>query len=147
MNTIRKTIAFLALASTLVAFNANASERVDPRAEAARQYTVNAYISALSSGDVSDVEKLFDNNVKFDIKGNQKQFSFGKKEMIDFMKTTKNVVQQDCKTSFDWIETDASDVAVAKITQNYPEFTRTNYVTMVFNGNDWKITHVQTLFN
>jgi len=147
MNTIRKTIALFALATTLVAFHANASSPIDPRSDAARQYTLNAYVNALSSGDVSGIDNLFDADVKFDIKGDKKQFSFGKKEMIEFMKTTKNVVQQDCKTTFDWIDNNGSDVAVAKITQKYPEFTRTNYVTMVSNGSDWKITHVQTLFN
>lgn len=145
MNTIQKTIALVALVFT-VGITSVKADIINPDVNAARQNTLNTYISALTSGSVAEVANLFDSNVKFNISGSKKEFSFGKKEMLAFMKKNEGVVQQDCSTSFEWVDSQ-SNVAVAKVTQKYPSFSRVNYVTLVESADGWKITHVQSMFN
>jgi len=71
--------------------------------------------------------------------------SYTKKEMMDFLNTTKNI-EEDCTSSTSLVETN-TDVAVVKVDMQFKTFVRTNYVTIANTGNGWKIINVYSVFN
>jgi hypothetical protein len=107
-------------------------------------YTLTKFIEGTTLGEIAGLPVLLDDGFKMDINCGTRTFSFNKKQVVEFMKNTKNIVQN-CSTTYKVVEQN-EDVTIAKVEMKYPNFTRVNYVTLVNHGAYWSITNVSSSY-
>ena len=141
MKTLRTLIIGVALFTVCTA--AKATIHTD-EANMSKNFAINTYIDAMTRGKAEGMNEVLDPTVKFNVLHGTKVVSFSKKEMLDYLKTDKNV-EQDCTTSTEIVQDDAAQ-SVVKVDMKYNGFVRTNYVTLANTGNGWKIINVYSVF-
>jgi len=107
-------------------------------------FSINSYINLIKDGETKGMEKLFAEDVKFNITRGNEIFSYGKNEEFAFIAKKKNLVQQCSVVSS--VIMNSSNYSLVKVSMIYDNFTRENYVTMIKSGNNWKITEVSSEF-
>jgi hypothetical protein len=142
MKTLKSII--LGLALLVVCGTVQANTPPNESDNLTKTYAVNTYINAMTRGKFDGLNDVLDQSVKFSMLRNKKVLSFTKKEMLDFMKSDKNV-QQSCITSTSIVEND-TNVAVIRVDMKFDDFVRSNYVTVANTGKGWKITNVYSVF-
>ena len=130
----------LGLALLLVVGAANAAATPAP----SKNYVINTYIDAMTRGKLAGINDVLDANAKFNMLRGKEIMSFGKKEMLDYLKSNKNV-EMECTTSTSIVESNA-DITLVKVDMKYNGSISSNYVTLVNTGNGgWKITNVYSV--
>ena|ERR1700748_1931996 len=141
MKTLKLTIAAIAL--LFVGATAKATTHTD-EGSMSKNYAINTYIDAMTRGKADGMNEVLDPTVKFNVLRGTKVVSSSKKEMLDYLKSNKDV-EQDCTTNTEIIQDDAAQ-SVVKVDMKYSGFVRTNYVTLANTGNGWKIINVYSVF-
>jgi len=135
LKTVILTFSFLLCATILVKANPV------PKAKRTLDYVLNKYIDCTSKGKIENFSKLLDNSFKIHINYNGKIQTYNKKEIVKFMKETENLLHN-CNSTYTLVESNAN-FSIAKVEMEYPNFTRTDYITMRNNiDNEWIITNV-----
>lgn len=108
-------------------------------------YAVDAYVKAVSLGQNAGLGEVLDNsNFKLTMVRGENTVTYNKTEFLDFMKTTEDV-KQDCKVVVTPNE-GSPDATVVKVSMEYKDFTRVNYVTLNNTSDGWKITSIYSVF-
>ena len=107
-------------------------------------YALTSYVNALTLGQNGAVSNVLDNDFKFTMLNGKSMVSWNKDQMLESLKTTADI-KQDCKSTVTISESN-SNITVAKVTLEYPGFTRTNYVTVASTTDGWKITSIYSTF-
>src|SRR5690606_756924 len=135
LKTVILTFSFLLFATILVKANPA------PKAKRTIDYVLNQYIDCTSKGKFNDFSKILDNNFKYHITYSGRTTTYNKKQIVEYMKETKNLLRN-CNTSYTLVESN-DNFSIAKVDMKYPTFTKTDYVTMYINSNtEWTITNV-----
>ncbi len=140
MKTLRSIALGMALLATVCV--ANAAEK--PAERLSIHYAINTYIDAISRGRLQGIDEVLDPTVKFSMLRGTTVLSYGKAEMLKFMKGEQNV-EQACTISTAQVESN-DHISVMKVDMNYNGFVRSNYVTIANTGEGWKITSVYSVF-
>jgi hypothetical protein len=140
-----KTLKSLMLGLTLLVAGtaAKAANKIDGE-NLTKNFAINTYIDAMTRGKLSGFSEVVDQSAKFSMLRGTTVLSFGKTEVVDQLKSTKNT-EQDCVTSTSVVESN-NDLAVVKVDMKYSTFTRSNYITITNTGSGWKITNVYSVF-
>ncbi|MDR2270375.1 MAG: nuclear transport factor 2 family protein [Sphingobacterium sp.] len=95
---------------------------------------LNHYVAVTTEGESAGVEQLFaeDFSQKAHATTNKRD------ELVKFFKKQKGE-KLNCTVSNDIIE-ESADYIVAKVTLKFENFTKTDLVTLVREGNDWKVS-------
>jgi Putative lumazine-binding len=110
-----------------------------------KNYVINTYIDAMTRGRLSGMSDVIDQNAKFNILRDKKVVSFSKKEMLDYLKSNKNV-EMECTTNTSIVDSNA-DITLVRVDMKYNNSLCRNYITMVNTGSGgWKITNVYSVF-
>ncbi|MEO3407157.1 nuclear transport factor 2 family protein [Mucilaginibacter sp. CAU 1740] len=133
----------LGLALLVAGTAAKAANKIDGE-NLTKNFAINTYIDAMTRGKLSGFSEVVDQSAKFSMLRGTTVLSFGKTEVVDQLKSTKNT-EQDCITSTSVVESN-NDLAVVKVDMKYSTFTRSNYVTITNTGSGWKITNVYSVF-
>ncbi|WP_392469327.1 nuclear transport factor 2 family protein [Sphingobacterium cellulitidis] len=135
-------IAGLLFASSLTAFAIDKDK--DKLNNAVVENVVDAYINSSVKGDVEHVDNLFadDFSLKYNTEYNQAPLS--KSSYIKQIKGQKGVTFN-CDSNYQIVEK-AGKYSLAKVTLNFSNFKRTDYLTMVQDNEGWKITEVNSVF-
>lgn len=130
---------------TVLTFGTANAKPVNTSAEllTAANNVLTTYVNALTLGQNKGLSNVLDADFKFTMLNNANVTSYNKDQTLDFLKTT-SAVKQDCKSTVDITDSNA-DITVAKVTLQYPNFTRTNYVTLTNTPDGWKITTVYSV--
>ncbi|QKJ31005.1 nuclear transport factor 2 family protein [Mucilaginibacter mali] len=139
-----KTLKSIALGFALLATVCVAKAADKPVERLTKNYAINTYIDAMAHGKLAGVSDVLDATVKFSMLRGDKVMSYGKAEMIGFLKNNQNV-EQTCTVSTSVVESN-DDLSVVKVDMKYDGFVRSNYVTMANTGEGWKITNVYSVF-
>jgi murein endopeptidase len=139
-----KTLKSIALGFALLATVCVAKAADKPAERLSKNYAINTYIDAMSRGKLQGMNEVLDATAKFSMLRGTKMLSYGKTEMLDFLKGSQNV-EQTCTVSTSVVENN-NDVSVVKVDMKYDGFTRSNYVTVANTGEGWKITNVYSVF-
>lgn len=107
-------------------------------------HAINTYVDAMTRGKLQGLGDVLDKSASFSLVRGKAVFSCGKKEMIDYFQSLKNV-EQICTTSTSVIES-GEDLAIVKVDMKYDTFVRSNYVTVAKTPEGWKITNVYSTF-
>jgi len=109
-----------------------------------QDYVVYTYINAMAHGNISGIDEVLDKNVKFNMVRGKNIISIGKNDILAYFKDIQNV-SQNCTVTTSVVEGNA-DYTVVKVDMQYPDFVRSNYVTIANTANGWRITNVHSVF-
>ncbi|MEN5055086.1 nuclear transport factor 2 family protein [Sphingobacterium kitahiroshimense] len=142
MNTLSKTFA----AAALIAVSTFSMAAGKPAGENSKKAVVNLstadlaidhYVTLMTEGQSAGVEQLFTSDFKQKVQASEVKTN-SRSEVISFLKKQKGE-QLNCKTSTTIVE-QSSDFMVAKVTQQFEGFTKTDLVTLVNDGGNWKVS-------
>ncbi|MEI2271653.1 nuclear transport factor 2 family protein [Sphingobacterium sp. ML3W] len=95
------------------------------------------YVAVTTEGESAGVEQLFAEDFNQKIQASNAQ-SNGRNAVVKSLKKQKGE-KLNCVVSTDILE-ESADYMVAKVTLKFEDFTKTDLVTLVREGNDWKVS-------
>ena len=98
---------------------------------------IDHYVAAITAGQLAGVEQLFAADFNQKVKASDDKTN-SRSEVILFLKKQRGE-QLNCKTSTTILE-ESNDYMVAKVTQQFEGFTKTDLVTLVNDGGNWKVS-------
>jgi hypothetical protein len=142
MNTLAKTFAAAALIAVST-FNMAAAK---PSGDNSTKATVNLstadlaidhYVAVMTEGQSAGVEQLFTTDFSQKVQASEDKTN-SRSEVISFLKKQKGE-QLNCKTSTTIVQ-ESADYMIAKVTMQFEGFTKTDLVTLVNDGGNWKVS-------
>jgi len=142
MNTLAKTLA----AAALIAVSTFTMAEGKPAGENSKKAVVNLstadlaidhYVAVMTEGQSVGVEQLFTSDFKQKVHASTDKTN-SRSEVISFLKKQKGE-QLNCKTSTTIVE-QSGDYMVAKVTMQFEGFTKTDLITLVNDGGNWKVS-------
>ncbi|MGF7028236.1 nuclear transport factor 2 family protein [Sphingobacterium sp. HSC-15S19] len=141
MKTLVKTFAAAALIA--VSTFAMAAEGSGSKSEKATinlstaDFALEHYVAVTTEGESAGVEQLFAADFNQKIQSSNAQ-SHSREAVVKSLKKQKGE-KLNCTVSTDIIE-ESTDYMVAKVTMEFENFTKTDLVTLVREGNNWKVS-------
>jgi len=141
MNSLVKTLA--AAASIAVSTFAMAAEGPGSKSAKANvnlstaDFALEQYVAVTTEGESAGVEQLFAEDFSQKVQASNAQ-NHSRSALIKSLKKQKGE-KLNCKVTTDIIE-ESVDYMVAKVTLKFEDFTKTDLVTLVREGNDWKVS-------
>ncbi|MFD2902290.1 nuclear transport factor 2 family protein [Sphingobacterium anhuiense] len=142
MNTIAKTFAAAALiAVSTFTMAAGKPEVSNPKKAVVNLSTadlaIDHYVAVMTEGQSAGVEQLFTSDFSQKVHASEDK-SNSRSEVISFLKKQKGE-QLNCKTSTTIVQ-ESADYMIAKVTMQFEGFTKTDLVTLVNDGGNWKVS-------
>ena len=142
MRTLAKTFAAAALiAVSTFTMAAGNPEVANPKKAVVNLSTadlaIDHYVAVMTEGQSAGVEQLFTSDFNQKVQVSEVKTN-SRSAVISFLKKQKGE-QLNCKTSTTIVE-QSSDYVVAKVTQQFEGFTKTDLVTLVNDGGNWKVS-------
>ena len=110
-----------------------------------KTHAINTYVNAMTRGKLDGMAEVIDPSAKFNMMQGNHVGSYGKKQMLDFLSSVKNI-EQNCTTSTSVFESNAN-ITIVRVDMQFSNFVRSNYVTIANTGKGWKIINVYSIFN
>ncbi|WGQ14319.1 nuclear transport factor 2 family protein [Sphingobacterium faecium] len=142
MRTLTKTFAAAALiAVSTFTMAAGIPEVANPKKAVVNLSTadlaIDHYVAVMTEGQSAGVEQLFTSDFSQKVQASEDKTN-SRLEVISFLKKQKGE-QLNCKTSTTIVQ-ESADYMIAKITMQFEGFTKTDLVTLVNDGGNWKIS-------
>jgi len=142
MNTIAKTFAAAALiAVSTFTMAAGKPEVSNPKKAVVNLSTadlaIDHYVAVMTAGQSAGVEQLFTSDFSQKVQASEDKTN-SRSEVISFLKKQKGE-QLNCKTSTTIVQKSV-DYMVAKVILQFENFTKTDLVTLVNDGGNWKVS-------
>jgi len=142
MKTLAKTFAAAALiAVSTFTMAAGKPEVANPNKAVVNLSTadlaIDHYVAVMTEGQSAGVEQLFTSDFKQKVHASEDKTN-SRSEVISFLKKQKGE-QLNCKTSTTIVE-QSRDYMVAKVTQQFEGFTKTDLITLVNDGSNWRVS-------
>jgi hypothetical protein len=103
------------------------------------------YIENTTIGQSHNFNELLGDDFKQYIDCDKKLLNYNKKQFINYLKLSKDVVFN-CETDYSLVE-ETEDFVIAKVDMKFPTFTKTNYVTISNTEEGWKITNITVKYS
>ncbi|MGB3105854.1 nuclear transport factor 2 family protein [Sphingobacterium siyangense] len=132
-------------AAALIAVSTFAMAAEGPGAKAAKaninlstaDFALEHYVAVTTEGESAGVEQLFASDFNQKIQAINAQ-SHSRNAIVKSLKKQKGE-KLNCAVSTEILE-ESADYMVAKVTLTFENFTKTDLVTLVREGNDWKVS-------
>jgi methyl coenzyme M reductase beta subunit len=137
MKTIKSILAGLIILIASVATSNAAVKMGGP----SQNDVLNMYISAITTGKTTDLDKFLDNGLQYNVHVGEKTNTLSKEQLVDYLKNA-TIIDAPQNTVVTVVEQD-DNVVKMKVELKYEGFTRTDVVTISkFFG--WKITNIDS---
>ncbi|RKE52726.1 nuclear transport factor 2 family protein [Sphingobacterium detergens] len=100
-------------------------------------FALEHYVAVTTEGESAGVEQLFAEDFNQKIQASNAQ-SHSRDAVIKSLKKQKGE-KLNCTVTTDIIE-ESADYMIAKVTLKFEDFTKTDLVTLIREGNNWKVT-------
>ncbi|MBB2950145.1 nuclear transport factor 2 family protein [Sphingobacterium sp. JUb56] len=142
MKTLAKTFAAAALiAVSTFTMAAGKPEVANPKKAVVNLSTadlaIDHYIAVMTEGQSAGVEQLFTTDFSQKVQASEDKTN-SRSEVISFLKKQKGE-QLNCKTNTTIVQ-ESGDYMIAKVTMQFEGFTKTDLVTLVNDGGNWKVS-------
>jgi len=142
MNSLVKTFA----AAALIAVSAFAMAAEGPGSKSTKanvnlstgDFALEHYVAVTTEGESAGVEQLFAEDFSQKVQSSSNGGTYSREEVVKYLKKQKGE-KLNCTVTSDIIE-ESADFIVAKVTLAFEEFTKTDLVTLVREGNSWKVS-------
>ena len=114
------------------------------RTDLSKYMAVNTYINAVIHGRPYGIDDAIDDDVFINVQHGNKVNVAYKPQLLYTLKWTENM-EQKCKYTKSIVWED-ENLSIQKLSMKYPDFTRTDVITLQRAGSGWKITKVETSF-
>jgi hypothetical protein len=109
-------------------------------------FCLETFMSTLQTGYHQDYSSIIAENAKFNTNRSGKVVTHSKSDELKFYsKNGKQAAIQNCEITHDVI-TETENYALVNVKMKYPDFTRSNIVTLAKINDSWKITEVNSVF-
>ncbi|MFD2903732.1 nuclear transport factor 2 family protein [Sphingobacterium anhuiense] len=98
---------------------------------------IDHYVTLMTEGESAGVEQLFTSDFKQKVHASEDKTN-SRSEVITFLKKQKGE-QLNCKTSTTIVE-QSDEYMIAKVAQQFEGFTKTDLITLVNDGGNWKVS-------
>ncbi|MNL49482.1 putative lumazine-binding protein [compost metagenome] len=98
---------------------------------------IDHYVAVMTEGQSAGVEQLFTSDFIQKVQASEDKTN-SRSEVIAFLKKQKGE-QLNCKTSTTIVQ-ESADYMIAKVTMQFEGFTKTDLVTLVNDGGNWKVS-------
>ncbi len=105
---------------------------------------IDHYIDAANNGKTEFLNDLFTQNFKYSTPNNGKNELIGRKDLINYWKSTKGI-KLDAKTDYAFVEKN-DDCSIVRIRTSFENFTRFDYITLCNSKDGWKISNVTVTY-
>jgi len=136
MKTLKSMLAVIVLLFTCVAANANVKSH---NSQPTESDVVTMYISAITNGTTDKLDKIFDNDLQFNIQRGQNVNTLNKGQLIDYLKNAGSSTGVVNTTTT--ILADDDNTGKVKVEFKYDGYTRTDIINL-YKSTGWKITSV-----
>ena len=142
MTTLAKTFAAAALiALSTFTMAAGKPEVANPKKAVVNLSTadlaIDHYVAVMTEGQSAGVEQLFTSDFNQKVQVSEVKTN-SRSAVISFLKKQKGE-QLNCKTSTTIVQ-ESADYMLAKVTMQFDGFTKTDLVTLVNDGGNWKVS-------
>ena len=103
---------------------------------------VSVFTNAVIHGNLQNLEQALAKDVEYTIYRGTKTFKLNKQALIDSFKASENV-EQSCQYTTS-IVSDVDKTMVLRLDMKYEGYVRTSTITIKQQGEDWKITSIET---
>lgn len=103
------------------------------------------YIENTTTGQIHDFKELLGDDFKQYIDCDKKPLNYNKKQFMNYLKSSKNVIFN-CQTEYSLVE-ETNDFVIAKVDMKFPTFTKTNFVTLSNTKDGWKISNISVHYS
>lgn len=140
-----KTLVKTFTAAALIAVSTFAMAAEGPGAKATKtnvnlstaDFALEHYVAVTTEGESAGVEQLFSEDFNQKIQASNAQ-NHSRNAIVKSLKKQKGE-KLNCAVSTEILE-ESADYMVAKVTLTFENFTKTDLVTLVREGNDWKVS-------
>ncbi|MNK37689.1 putative lumazine-binding protein [compost metagenome] len=101
-------------------------------------FALEYYVAVTTEGQSAGVGQLFAEDFSQNVQSSSKGITHSREEVVNYFKKQEGK-KLDCKVSTQILE-ESADFMVAKVTLAFEEFTKTDLVTLVREGNSWKVS-------
>ncbi len=144
-NTMKNLIKTLALFLCLaISSSAWATPKKKPLKNHSANDAINSYIESTTQGNTVGIENLFTDHFFQTISTPAKVETHKRQDLITYLKSQKGYIQN-CQTNYSILEKN-DNCAIAKITLQYKNFSKVEYVTICSVGETWKVSQVVTSY-
>jgi len=141
MKALVKTLA----AAALIAVSTLAMAAEGPGSKSAKanvnlstaDFALEHYVAVTTEGESAGVEQLFASDFSQKVQSANANTN-SRNEVVKYLKKQKSE-KLNCTVTTDIIE-ESADYMVAKVTMKFENFTKTDLVTLVREGNNWKVS-------
>jgi len=98
---------------------------------------IDHYVVVMTEGQSAGVEQLFTSDFSQKVQASEDKTN-SRSEVISFLKKQKGE-QLNCKTSTTILQ-ESGDYIIAKVTMQFEGFVKTDLVTLVNDGGNWKVS-------
>ena len=98
---------------------------------------IDHYVAVMTEGQSARVEQLFATDFSQKVQASELKTN-SRSEVISYLKKQKGE-QLNCKTNTTIVQ-ESGDYMIAKVTMQFEGFTKTDLVTLVNDGGNWKIS-------
>ncbi len=136
MKTLKSLLFGLALLVATVANAATTSGTLS------KNDVVSVFTNAVIHGNLQNLEKALAKDVEYTVYRGEKTFKLNKQALLDSFKASENV-EQSCQYSTA-VESDIDKMMVVRLDMQYEGYKRTSTITIKQQGDDWRITKIET---
>ncbi|WP_223580326.1 nuclear transport factor 2 family protein [Sphingobacterium sp. GVS05A] len=101
-------------------------------------FALEHYVAVITEGQSAGVEQVFAADFSQKVQSSSNGGTHSREEVVKYLKKQKGE-KLNCTVTSDIIE-ESADFMVAKVTLAFEEFTKTDLVTLVREGNCWKVS-------
>ncbi|WP_158992056.1 nuclear transport factor 2 family protein [Mucilaginibacter sp. L196] len=141
MKTLKLMLAGIALLFTSVAANAAVKSAKNGPTQSD---VVNMYINAIKTGTTTDLTKILNSDMQFNLKRGENVNTLNKAQLLDYLKN--NTVANPDVTTTTTILTDDGNAARVKVEFKYDGYTRVDEITLT-KSSGWGIANVDSTFS
>ena len=139
-----KTLKNIALVMLLTLSSYGFTQAAPDKPGTMKDQVISAYIDCTTQGNLQNMDQIFSDNFQHTMNRNGNLFTINKKEMIDFLKATKDV-KQNCETTYSIVE-ESRDCMIAKVSMKYANFTKVDLVTICAGEAGWSVSQVVSTY-
>jgi|SRR5690606_3553546 len=133
-----------ALVFSLLSSFAFSAEKPSPLKFVEVESIIDHYIEATTNGHTAYLNDLFTSDFKFTTPSNLNSKPVNKQAMVSYLKSLE-AIKMTCDTDYSIVEKN-KDSSIIKLTANYGDFERIDYITICHSDLGWKISNVMVTY-
>ena len=137
MKTLKSVLAGIIILFSSVA----ASNAAVKHGQPSQNDVVNTYVTAISTGNGSDLDKFLDNDMQFNVHLGENVTALNKDQVLDYLKNNGSATSP-VNTNVTVMQQDDNSAKI-KVAFQFADYTRTDVVTLD-KTSGWKITSVDS---